>query len=461
MLISFLIPSRNTFFLKRFLNSIEKNTLEKNEIEVLIKLDDDKDYTSFINETKKNYSFSIKYLISPRLEGQPSLWFAVEQLYLLSNTDSYFVQILSDEPYIDTTNWDQNLLKYKNLYKDGVFRLRTSNLKYFNYSNEFDCVTKPDSYPIYTRKWLDLTIGTGECWGSDAYQQLIAYYLSLGPLNYFNFQNRSGALSRDIPITDIKYNGLEWGLGVEGEKLKYIKKYMIDEWKRLISKSNLENISYKAMRIFLYIYAKSLKLNKFQIIKNGNCLELIDKNDDFNVLTLTYKIFPKFLSNYQKLMLGFFDTYQKILFVISSFINPSRNSIKKIIIKFFSKINIFTQNKKLKEKILKKITSILNFFLFLTKEDEKKKWIERNQMSDNPFPTSPKIETINTMSKIFYQKKFKLTYNPPGFQFLNFSRNIKIPIEIGIISNKQIEYTKEQINKLQKFKKKLEEKTYE
>ena len=113
MLISFLIPSRNTFFLKRFLNSIEKNTLEKNEIEVLIKLDDDKDYTSFINEPKKNYSFSIKYLISPRLEGQPSLWFAVEQLYLLSNTDSYFVQILSDEPYIDTTNWDQNLLKHK------------------------------------------------------------------------------------------------------------------------------------------------------------------------------------------------------------------------------------------------------------------------------------------------------------------------------------------------------------
>ena len=146
---------------------------------------------------------------------------------------------------------------------------------------------------------------------------------------------------------------------------------------------------------------------------------------------------------------------------MSSFFNPSRNSIKKIIIKFCSKINVFIQNKKFKEKILKKITSILNIFLFLTKEDEKKKWIERNQMSYNPFPTSPKIETINTMSKIFYKKKFKLTYNPPGFQFLNFPRNIKIPIEIGIISHKQIEYTKEQINKLQKFKKKLEEKTYE
>ena len=461
MLISFLIPSRNTFFLRRFLNSLEKNTFEKDQIEVLIKLDEDKDYTDFINDTKQNYNFSVKFLVSPRLEGQPSLWFAVEQLYKLSNTNSYFVQILSDEPYIETYEWDKILLNYKNYFKDDIFRLRTSKLKYFNYSNEFDCVTKPDSYPIYTRKWLDLTLGTGECWGSDAYQQLIAYYLSLGPVNYLNFQNRSGAISRDIPIDDIKYKGLEWGVGVKDDQLEYMRKYMLHEWKRLISKKSLENISYKSMRIFLYIYAKSLNLKKFKIVQNGNCVELIDNQDNFVILKITFKVFPKFFSNYQKFMLFIISKFGIVKF---NFYNSNRTNIrvkiKSIFIKFISKFYFIISSKKLKIRIKNILINTLDKLLFL-KENNNNKWLLRNKMLYNPFPTSPKIIFIKNVSEAFYKKNFKLNYDPPGFQFLNYLRNIKVPKEIKKISKKQIEYTKEQIDNLQNFKKKLEEKNYE
>ena len=430
MLISFLIPSRNTFFLKRFFDHLEKNTSNKEQIEVLIKLDDDIDYSNFIRESKLNYTFHIEFLISPRLEGQPSLWFSVEQLYKLCNVDSYFIQILSDEPYIITEGWDKILESYKDFFSDGVFRLRTSNLKYFNYSNEFDCVTKPDSYPIYTRKWLDLTLGTGDCWGSDAYQQLISYYLSLGPLNYLNFFTRGGAISRDIPIEGIKYSGLEWGVGVDGEKLIYIKEYMLNEWNRLISKKNLENISYKSMRIFLYIFAKSINLKKFTIVRNGNCVELIDEKKNL-FLRVYFRLFPKFFSKYQGLFLKIkvnYDNLRTHLYQITG--------LKFVKIISYFKIKNFSNNEELN-------------------------WMKNEYKNKNIFPTFPDLNYIMKISNFFQRRKFNISFNPPGFQFLGYERNIKIPTEIKTINQNEVNYVREQLKNMQIYKKNLEEKLYE
>ena len=477
MLVSFLIPSRNILFLTRFLDYLEKNTIHKKDIEVIIKLDDDLDYSDFIKKTQKNYDFNIKFLISPRLEGQPSLWFAVEQLFQLSNQNSYFIQILSDEPHIITYGWDEILKKYKNFFVDDVFRLRTSNLKYFNYTNEYDCVTKPDSYPIYTRRWLELTIGCGDSWGSDAYQQLISYYLSLGPLNYLNFETRSGALSRDIPINEIEYSGLEWGIGVEGEYQKYIKSYMINEWHRLISKRTLENISYKSMRIFLFIFAKSIKLKKFQILRSGNCLILKDlylkKNAE--IIKLTFKIFPKIFNNLHKffLLLIKFDNKRKLKEI---FISLFRNaSLKRIVLKNFIRLifflpirYIFYSLKLNKVKELKKIASNLKtlaikflnkiFLLDIKKKHNKEK---KFSIEENIFPTKPKINYIKTVSYLFHKKNYKFKFNPPGFQFHGFNKNIKIPQKIRQITNLNRKFVFKELNSLQNFKKDLEEKIYE
>ena len=458
MLISFLIPSRNTFFLKRFFDHLETNTLNKKEIEVLVKLDDDIDYSNFIKESKLNYTFHIEYLISPRLEGQPSLWFAVEQLYKLCNVNSYFIQILSDEPYIITKDWDKILESYKDFFSDGVFRLRTSNLKYFNYSNEFDCVTKPDSYPIYTRKWLDLTLGIGDCWGSDAYQQLISYYLSLGPLNYLNFFQRGGAISRDIPIEGIKYSGLEWGVGVNGEKLIYIRKYMLIEWNRLISKKNLENVSYKSMRIFLYILAKSVNLKKFSIIRNGNCVELIDEKKKLCVLIVYFGLFPKFFSNYQGLFLKIKNNYD----------NLKTNLYLQTGLKFFQKLNIY-----LYQIIGLKFVKMIPFFKikkfkfnFFSKNFINNQELEflKNVYKENKtdiFPTFPNLSYIMKISNFFQKRKFNISFNPPGFQFLGYERNIKIPIEIKTINQNEVNYARKQLKIIQIYKKTLEEKLYE
>ena len=447
MLISFLIPSRNTFFLKRFFDHLERNTSNKEQIEVLIKLDDDIDYSNFIRESKLNYNFHIEFLISPRLEGQPSLWFSVEQLYKLCNVDSYFIQILSDEPYIITEGWDKILESYKDFFSDGVFRLRTSNLKYFNYSNEFDCVTKPDSYPIYTRKWLDLTLGTGDCWGSDAYQQLISYYLSLGPLNYLNFFTRGGAISRDIPIEGIKYSGLEWGVGVDGEKLIYMREYMLNEWNRLISKKNLENISYKSMRIFLYILAKSLNLKKFTIVRNGNCVELIDEKKKLFLLRVYFGLFPKFFSKYQGLFLKIkinYDNLRTHLYQITGL-----KFVKKLIIYLYQITGL-------------KFVKIISYFIIKNSSNNEELNLMKNKNKNkNIFPTFPNLNYIMKISNFFQRRKFNISFNPPGFQFLGYERNIKIPIEIKTVNQNEVNYVREQLKSMQIYKKNKEEKLYE
>ena len=476
MLVSFLIPSRNTFFLERFLDHLEKNTIHKKDIEVIIKLDDDVDYSDFINKIQKNYGFSIKFLLSPRLEGQPSLWFAVEKLFQLSNQNSYFIQILSDEPHIITYGWDENLKKYKNLFADHVFRLRTSNIKYFNYTNEYDCVTKPDSYPIYTRRWLELTIGCGDCWGSDAYHQLISYYLSLGPLNYLNFQHRSGALSRDIPINDIEYSGLEWGVGVEGEYKKYMQSYMVDEWSRLISKPNLENISYRSMRIFLYIYAKSIKLKKFQILRSGKSVILkdLDRNVNAEIIKITFRVFSNKLNTIQSFLLSLLNKDKKNLLtrILSSLlrnVNSKRFFLKNLIrLIFFLPLRFLFYTLRLnKVKILMiiasnlKVLAIINLNKILWISKKKSNKAENLSIQKNVFPTNPKIKFIKSLSAIFNKKNFKFKFNPPGFQFYGINKNIKIPQNIGEITDLHRNYVFKELNSLQKFKKDLEEKIYE
>tara|TARA_B100001057_G_C22131756_1_gene674737 strand:- start:24 stop:506 length:483 start_codon:yes stop_codon:yes gene_type:complete len=160
-----------------------------------------------------------------------------------------------------------------------------------------------------------------------------------------------------------------------------------------------------------------------------------------------------------------------MLFIISkfgivkfNFYNSNRTNIrvkiKSIFIKFISKFYFIISSKKLKIRIKNILINTLDKLLFL-KENNNNKWLLRNKMLYNPFPTSPKIIFIKNVSEAFYKKNFKLNYDPPGFQFLNYLRNIKVPKEIKKISKKQIEYTKEQIDNLQNFKKKLEEKNYE
>jgi hypothetical protein len=290
-LISFIVPSRNLEHLNAQLDRFQENTSDLSSIEFLVKFDTDHHGAEeFIKEQVKKRPFSIKYVITPRIEGTFSLWIAVEQLFGMVDKDSYFVQILSDEPYFTTPNWDNVLRQYIGFYPDHVFRLRLSDVKYNNYATHYECAFRCDSFPIYTYRWLQLTEGTGDCWGSDAYHQCIAYHLSLGPGGYFNYY-RNKSLSRDIAVNDLKMGGLDFGVGVSEQMQRERHIRNLKEWRRLSSFKMQERFSYLARRMYCYIWALEHKIESFQLVANHSqkTVMVVNGNGDV-VFTVSYHL---------------------------------------------------------------------------------------------------------------------------------------------------------------------------
>lgn len=266
-LISFIIPTRRLDNLREFFENLEATTSDYNTVEVLVKLDDDHEGAlEFIEAEIKKRPFKIQYIRTPRLEGVFSLWIGTERLFFMSDPESYFVQVMSDEPRFKTMHWDKILRNYVGFFKDDVFRLRLSSMKFANYATHYECTFRPDSFPIYTRRWLELTEGIGDCWGSDAYQQCVAFQLSLGPGSYLNHY-REDALCRDVVVYDIEMGGLEFGVGVSPEENKIRHKQNLKEWARLTSFIMQEHFSYLARRMNAYIWAKQEKIDHFKLIK--------------------------------------------------------------------------------------------------------------------------------------------------------------------------------------------------
>src|SRR3990167_9773750 len=223
-LISFIMFSRDLKVVKGFLDNIEETVKDPGCIELLIKLDEDQlEAKPFIEAEVAKRPFDIKYIITSRLNGLTSLWLACNQLFLMSSKEAYFVQSISDEVRFQTLHWDEILRKYIGYFSDHVFRLRMSTFKLHHCVDPFHCNVIPDSFPIYTRQWLALTMGFGSfCWASDVYHQSIAYHLALGEQGYRYFRTPfyDQGISRDIPLLDIQFTGLEFGVGVSSEMMK-------------------------------------------------------------------------------------------------------------------------------------------------------------------------------------------------------------------------------------------------
>lgn len=447
MLISFIIPCRKIRYLKRFLSSLKKNTHDKSQIEVIVKLDDDKnEFNKFKVENEKKWGFKIKFIITPRLEGQPSLWLADEQMFRLTNANSYFVQLLSDEPYIKTHHWDKKLAKYKKYYSDDIFRIRLSKIKYFNYQNEFDCVSKPDSYPIFTRKWLEVSLGMGDSWASDAYHQLISFYLSMGPMNYRNFF-KHGSLNRDIITEDIQYGGLNWGEGITNEMQEYMSSYINSEWSRLCSNKNLNNIAYKATRLYLYILAKSLNFKNFKIIKTSEntCALFKNKNQYLEIYFKLPFVKSKIFEYHVKFKLY---SIHRILTSIGSM--------------FSKRIYIYNSRGKNIKILLKKAKK--NKFFFLKSYIPLNYNIKKNTFLTDAylyyFAVKSNLLKIITKNISFNKKGYNYFFQPPGVQFKGIKKNIEIPKGITKINRNDIEWYNNSYKKLIKQIRESEIKVY-
>src|SRR3990167_7982025 len=367
-LISFLVPSRCLEHRNQQFDAFEKNTADPSAIEFLVKFDDDHEEAQvFIEDQIKKRPFQIKYIITPRVEGTFSLWIAVEQLFGLSDRSSYFVQVLSDEPHFMTPNWDEVLRGYIGFYSDHVFRLRLSTMKHNNYASHYECTFRCDSFPIYTRRWLELTEGTGDCWGSDAYQQCVAFHLGLGPGGYFNYY-REGSLCRDVPVNNIEMGGLEFGVGVSEAMQRERQIRNLREWRRLTTYQMQENFSYLARRIFCYIWANENKIKSFTLIADVSKKTVMVVGSDGSVLReVSYRLQPSVI--YIQNFVRDFNTLHLVSAsrTIQQFKMSAMGFFDKYRLHYRSKRGRFSVLAMLKSFIIKAVRQMRHLIFFLTR----------------------------------------------------------------------------------------------
>lgn len=271
-LISFICPSRNLNIIRSFLDNIELTVRNPELVECLFKVDEDDPEAKRFMETEVNKRpFSVKYIITSRLNGIYSVWLACNELFTLTSPDSYFVHVISDEVRFETKHWDDILKDYIGHFPDHVFRLRMSTFMLNTYPDSFLCNLTPDSFPIYTRKWIELTLGLGtHSWASDIFNQMIAYHLSLGEqgYKYFNTPYYDKGIFRDVQLKEIKLSGLEFGVGVSHEIMKNRALWITQLWNRNQSHSQQEYFSYLAKRLSSYIWAKANHVENFRIYRS-------------------------------------------------------------------------------------------------------------------------------------------------------------------------------------------------
>lgn len=328
-LITFIIPSRYPENVVCFLNNLMSTTKNPANISVFVKFDDDiVDEAKCITDQLQNWPFDVKCIFTPRLEGVYSVAIAVEQLFFLS-TNSYFIQILSDEPRFKSMHWDDILQQYKAFYPDHIFRLRLSNFKFKNYASNFECAVQPDSFPIYTRRWLELTQGTGDCWGSDAYHQCVAFHLGIGSKNYDNFYSESTNY-RDIPIINIEMEGIDFGVGLTPEVRRQRTRRNVKEWNRLSSFSMQEHFSYLARRIDCAIYANKHNIKHFTLKRNNyrKTVSLLNKQGK-KVIEISYSL-PRIFIYFQNLRRRIKTFPRLLLSRLKNKLQSNTNTIKSI-----------------------------------------------------------------------------------------------------------------------------------
>lgn len=212
---SIILASNKPENLTGLFDNLEQTCESPDSFEVLVKVDkEDLPSVEHIKEEKKKRPFEIRYIATPRDEGYYTLHHAYQQLFTdVSDPDTYFLSVFTDEIRFQTKGWDQKLRNYIKFFPDDVFRLRISENKFRNYYALSECISSPENYSIATRQWYTLTEGMGDVfWGVDSWHQCIEYYLGQTQTKK-NFQG----INRGIPIYDIEVGGMEAGEGWSGE----------------------------------------------------------------------------------------------------------------------------------------------------------------------------------------------------------------------------------------------------
>lgn len=300
ILLSIHIQSNRPEQLVLFFDKLEETALDYSCFEVCIKIDDDdlKTYEIVIREAQIR-PFKIKYIKTKPPKKFPDLWESMNDLFVIANSNSYFYLNLNDEMYFLEPEWDLRLKKYKGLFPDGIYRLRTSRFRNFRYFDFWECGFAPETSALTTRKWLEIGGGWCPCLGPDTFQQYVSYYLS--KKNAFSHSQ----LMRDVVINDIRFGGEVAFAGLDVIKMKKRISEATEAWFILVSHKMQTEASRRASKIYCHIYAHENNIKNFSLRDNKikKKIELIDEEGRFHTessykLSLLRIIFANFIRKF-------------------------------------------------------------------------------------------------------------------------------------------------------------------
>lgn len=258
-IVSIIVASIRPENLSGLCANLEETASSPSAFELLVKVDDDRpEMIQCVEEEQQKRSFSIEYIVSPKLEGYYTLNVGYNDLLKIASEETYFVQVVNDQIRFGSPNWDMQLRNYVSYFPDDVFGLRISEYKNQKYTSFRECCYLPDHYGYFTKQWLSLVKGWGEFWGVDTWQEMIVYFL----------ENKCGH-KRSIAIDEIYIANEETassasdGLSEEEWQKKLDK--ICPAYDHLMTQKSQENFYRLAQKINAYILCLEQGLLDFEI----------------------------------------------------------------------------------------------------------------------------------------------------------------------------------------------------
>lgn len=166
-MISILLPTRKRFsYLKSSIESLVNTCTNKNNIEILLLFDDD-DEDTIENFNSWNKDFKHETIITPRL-GYKGMHTYNNMLAEKSNGNWLF--LWNDDSRMVSKDWDALILED---YKNSFLLISPKNL-----NNEHYTSTR-SMFPIFPKKWYEITGRISPYQQSDTYLNQVSYRLGI------------------------------------------------------------------------------------------------------------------------------------------------------------------------------------------------------------------------------------------------------------------------------------------
>ncbi|NBV06463.1 MAG: hypothetical protein EBS06_04415 [Proteobacteria bacterium] len=257
--------------LNRYFKSLTDCCDDLNNVEVVIKFDDDQD----ISEAKKiidHYSgfLQIKYVVTPRGQGYKHLsYFYTELLFIIDN-NSKLISAHSIDLVFVKKSFDTILLNAATKFGDGIFVLHPiSNL---SFSSEIksvnDAIQRPDNFPLWSKRWIEIQGHFGYNSSVDGWSQLTEFFL----FNDYKIDRRidltNHNLFQEVDNVDRDINSKYWTVKRREAMQHHLSQQNID-----LARQNAKNI---ALNIKAYYDNESEGNNKIEPIKVSYTQHLIN-----------------------------------------------------------------------------------------------------------------------------------------------------------------------------------------